>query len=44
MRIWKKPVLVEELQAIHKGTAPEHLGMEFLEVGDAFIRGRIPVD
>jgi uncharacterized protein (TIGR00369 family) len=44
MRIWKKPVSVEELHAIHKGTAPEHLGMEFLEVGDDFIKGRIPVD
>ena len=44
MRIWKQPVSVEELHAIHKDTAPEHLGMEFLEVGDDFIRGRIPVD
>jgi len=44
MRIWKKPVSVEELHAIHKDTAPEHLGMEFLEVGEDFIRGRIPVD
>jgi len=44
MRIWKKPVSVEELHAIHKDTAPEHLGMEFLEVGDDFIRARIPVD
>jgi uncharacterized protein (TIGR00369 family) len=44
MRIWKKPVSVEELHAIHKDSAPEHLGMEFLEVGDDFIRGRIPVD
>ncbi len=44
MRIWKKPVSVEELTAIHKDTAPAHLGMEFLEVGDDFIRARIPVD
>ena len=44
MRIWKKPVSVEVLHAIHKDTAPEHLGMEFLEVGDDFIRARIPVD
>ncbi len=29
---------------MHKDTATEHLGMEFLEVGDDFIRGRIPVD
>ncbi len=44
MRIWKKPVSVETLTAMHIGTAVAHLGMEFLEVGDDFIRARIPVD
>lgn len=44
MRIWKKPISIEVLAAIHKDTAPAHLGMEFLEVGDDFIRGRVPVD
>jgi 1,4-dihydroxy-2-naphthoyl-CoA hydrolase len=44
MRVWKKPISIEELTAIHVGTAPAHLGMEFLEVGDDFIRGRVPVD
>ena len=44
MAIWKQPISVEVLAAMHKGTAPEHLGMEFLEVGDDFIRGRVPVD
>jgi 1,4-dihydroxy-2-naphthoyl-CoA hydrolase len=44
MRIWKRPISVEELTAIHKGTAPEHIGMEFLEVGDDYIRARVPVD
>ncbi|MDP3618971.1 MAG: hotdog fold thioesterase [Ramlibacter sp.] len=43
-RIWKKPVSIEILARSHIGTAPEHLGMEFLEVGDDFIRGRMPVD
>lgn len=42
--LWKQPVSVEILTDIHRGTAPEHLGMEFLEVGDDFIRGRVPVD
>lgn len=42
--IWKKPVSVEALTASHRGTAPEHLGIEFLEVGDDFIRARVPVD
>lgn len=42
--IWKQPVSVEVLTAIHRETAPQHLGLEFLEVGDDFIRGRVPVD
>jgi uncharacterized protein (TIGR00369 family) len=44
MTIWTKPISVEILTANHAGTAPEHLGMEFLEVGDDFIRARVPVD
>lgn len=44
MAIWTRPISVEELTAVHKGTAPEHIGMEFLEVGDDFIRARVPVD
>jgi 1,4-dihydroxy-2-naphthoyl-CoA hydrolase len=44
MRIWKKPTSVELLTEAHKNTAVERLGIEFLEVGDDFIRGRVPVD
>ena len=42
--IWKQPISVESLAAMHVGTAVEHLGIEFLEVGDDFIRARVPVD
>ena len=42
--IWKQAVSVELLTAIHVGTTAEHLGLEFLEVGDDFIRARVPVD
>jgi uncharacterized protein (TIGR00369 family) len=42
--IWKKPVSVETLTQIHADTAPQRLGVEFLEVGDDFIRARVPVD
>ena len=42
--IWKQPVSVEIITEFHKNTAPQHLGMEFTEVGDDFIKGRIPVD
>jgi len=44
MRIWKRPISVEDLTAIHVGTAVAHLGIEFLEVGDDFIKARVPVD
>jgi 1,4-dihydroxy-2-naphthoyl-CoA hydrolase len=42
--IWKKSISIEELSRIHVGTAVEHLGIEFLEVGPDFIRARVPVD
>ena len=44
MRIWKKPVSVTELTAFSRNTAVDHLGIEFLEVGDDFIQARVPVD
>ena len=42
--VWKQPVSVETLTAIHVNTTVAHLGIEFLEVGDDFIRARSPVD
>jgi len=42
--IWKRPISVELLNSIHVGTTVSHLGIEFLEVGDDFIRARAPVD
>ena len=44
MLIWKRPISVAELTAISANTAFDQLGMEFLEVGDDFIRARVPVD
>ena len=44
MRVWKKHIDIDELTRSHIDTAVAHLGMEFLEVGDDFIRGRVPVD
>jgi 1,4-dihydroxy-2-naphthoyl-CoA hydrolase len=44
MTIWKKPITPAILAVSHKNTAPEFLGMEFLEVGDDFIKARIPVN
>ena len=42
--IWKQPASVELLTAIHVNTTVAVLGIEFLEVGDDFIRARCPVD
>lgn len=42
--IWKQPISVETLTAVHVNTTVAHLGIEFLEVGDDFIRARAPVD
>ena len=44
MRVWKKHIDIDVLTRSHIDTAVAHLGMEFLEVGDDFIRGRVPVD
>ncbi len=43
-QIWKQAVSVEALTQIHRETTVAHLGIEFLEVGDDFIRARVPVD
>lgn len=42
--IWKRPISVELLNALHVDTTVAHLGIEFIEVGDDFIRARAPVD
>jgi 1,4-dihydroxy-2-naphthoyl-CoA hydrolase len=44
MTIWRSLISVEELNARRPGTLVEHLGMEFTEIGDDFVRGTMPVD
>ena len=44
MAIWKTPISVQILTDSHLDTAVQRLGIEFVEVGDDFIRGRVPVD
>ena len=44
MPIWKKPITVELLTKSCANTAISHLGIEFVEVGDDFVRARVPVD
>ena len=44
MRIWQKEISIDELTRTHVDTTVSNLGIEFLEVGDDFIRARVPVD
>jgi 1,4-dihydroxy-2-naphthoyl-CoA hydrolase len=44
MTRWQSSRSVEELNSGRTGTLIEHLGIEFTEIGDDFIRGTMPVD
>lgn len=44
MALWKSALTPEQLNALSRNTIGEHLGMEITEVGDDFVRGRMPVD
>ncbi len=44
MAIWYTRPEVAELNRLHRNTVISHLGIEMLEVGDDFLRGRMPVD
>lgn len=44
MRIWQKPISLEDLIASNVDTASSHLGIEYLEIGDDYLTGRVPVD
>ena len=44
MPIWKKPATLAIINAANRNTAAEHLGIEITELGDDFVRGRVPVD
>jgi 1,4-dihydroxy-2-naphthoyl-CoA hydrolase len=44
MTIWRSLRSVDELNSGRAGTLVEHLGIEFTEISDDFIRGTMPVD
>jgi 1,4-dihydroxy-2-naphthoyl-CoA hydrolase len=44
MPIWQIQPTLEFLHQLSKGTMGEHLGIEFTEIGDDFIKARMPVD
>lgn len=45
MAIWFNPdVSLQRIQELGKNTMSEHLGIEFIERGDDFMKARMPVD
>lgn len=44
MSIWTVKPNLDDIIARSEGTAVDHMGIEFLEVGDDFIKARMPVD
>ena len=44
MSIWLTPTTSEMLNKSRKMTLAGHLGIEFLEVGNDYIKGRMPID
>ncbi len=42
--IWHTRPTAEALNALHRETAPGHLGLEFIEIGDDYLTGRVPID
>lgn len=44
MPIWKKPVTAEEINHRCLNTLFDHLGIEFIEVGQDYLKAKMPVD
>jgi 1,4-dihydroxy-2-naphthoyl-CoA hydrolase len=44
MRIWFRDYDLEELNAIARDNMVSHLGIEFVEIGEDYLKARMPVD
>jgi len=44
MQIWTRPFTVEALNARSTDTLVAHIGIEYIDIGDDFIKARMPVD
>jgi 1,4-dihydroxy-2-naphthoyl-CoA hydrolase len=44
MTIWFSPTNVESLNARSADTLVEHIGIEYVDIGDDYIKARMPVD
>ena len=44
MQIWNRPLTVDALNTRSTGTLVAHIGIEYTDIGDDFIKARMPVD
>jgi uncharacterized protein (TIGR00369 family) len=44
MGIWKSPISLKGISEIRESTMSAHLGIEFTEIGDDYLIGKMPVD
>jgi uncharacterized protein (TIGR00369 family) len=44
MAIWKTQTTLDQLKEKSVNTMMEHLGIEYLEIGDDYLKARMPVD
>jgi len=44
MSIWSVQAALENLNSFSRNTMIEHIGIEFLEIGDDYIKARMPVN
>ena len=42
--IWKRPITIEWLNQLCSQSMVSHLGMEFVEIGNNFLKAEMPVD
>ncbi len=43
-KIWKTEITLENLQERNRNTMADHLGIEIIEIGDNFLKAKMPVD
>jgi 1,4-dihydroxy-2-naphthoyl-CoA hydrolase len=44
MTLWKTQTTLDELKVRSKNTLADHLGIEYLEIGDDYLKAKMPVD
>ncbi|MBC7962764.1 MAG: hotdog fold thioesterase [Steroidobacteraceae bacterium] len=44
MALWKNPTTLQQLKERSKNTLMEQLGIDYLEIGDDYLKARMPVD